>query len=530
MSRDNGNGRTTLPSVRCAIYTRKSTEEGLQMEFNSLDAQREGGEAYIASQRHEGWSCLPDRYDDGGFSGGSMDRPALKRLMADIEAGRVGCVVVYKVDRLSRSLLDFARLMECFDKHRVAFVSVTQQFNTASSMGRLILNVLLSFAQFEREMISERTRDKMSATRRKGKHAGGRPVLGYDVDRQARRLVPNPEEAARVREVFAQYLEKGSLLPVAQEAEKRGWRNKAWPGKGGKACGGGPLSRTMLHRLLTNPVYAGRVRHKGQEYPGEHPALVDPQDFARVQEMLAANGRGGGGTPSRDRFGALLRGLLRCGCCGSAMTPAHTTRKAKRYRYYACVQAQKRGKDACASRSVPAGELERVVVERLRGIGSDPAVLAQTVAEARVQDQQEMASLEQERRALGKDAPRLDQDLRALASELATAEDATSVLDRMASLRQRISQAERRLLAVGERMQALREGLLHEDDAATALARFGPVWEAMEPCDQARLVRLAVESAEYDGRRGTLSITFRASGIRALADEIHHHQAKKESA
>src|SRR5215468_6189406 len=193
------NARMTLQTVRCAIYTRKSTDEGLQQEFNSLDAQREGGEAYIASQRHEGWSCLPDRYDDGGFSGGSMDRPALKRLLADIEAGRVDCVVVYKVDRLSRSLLDFSRLMETFDKHKVAFVSVTQQFNTATSMGRLVLNVLLSFAQFERELISERTRDKMSATRRKGKYAGGRVVLGYDVDRANRRLVVNPEEATRVK-------------------------------------------------------------------------------------------------------------------------------------------------------------------------------------------------------------------------------------------------------------------------------------------------------------------------------------------
>ena len=221
--------RSSIPERRCAIYTRKSTEEGLDQEFNTLDAQREAGEAFIRSQQHEGWDCLPDRYDDGGFTGGNMDRPALRRLFADIEAGRINCVVVYKVDRLSRSLLDFARMMELFDRHGVAFVSVTQQFNTASSMGRLILNVLLSFAQFEREMISERTRDKIAATRRKGKWSGGRPLLGYDV--VDTKLVINPHEANIVRDIYRLYLDYESLLPVVDELERRGWLNKRWTTK-----------------------------------------------------------------------------------------------------------------------------------------------------------------------------------------------------------------------------------------------------------------------------------------------------------
>src|SRR6266550_3755042 len=215
-------------TVRCAIYTRKSTEEGLEQQFNSLDAQREAALAYIQSQRHEGWKCLPTRYDDGGFTGGNMDRPALKRLMADLEAGQVDCVVVYKVDRLSRSLLDFARMMQAFDDHGVAFVSVTQQFNTATSMGRLVLNVLLSFAQFEREIIAERTRDKVAATRRKGKWTGGTPILGYDVDPQANRLAINAQEAERVRAIFGLYLEREALVPVVEELERRGWVNKLW--------------------------------------------------------------------------------------------------------------------------------------------------------------------------------------------------------------------------------------------------------------------------------------------------------------
>jgi site-specific DNA recombinase len=223
--------------VRCAIYTRKSTEEGLEQEFNSLDAQRESGEAYVKSQASEGWVCVADRYDDGVFSGGNADRPALKRLMADIEAGKIDCVVVYKVERLSRSLLDFAGMMQMFDKHSVSFVSVTQQFNTATSMGRLILNVLLSFAQFEREIISERTRDKIAATRRKGKWAGGHPVLGYDVEPNGFKLIVNPAEAEKVREIFKLYLKHESLLPVVQELERRKWSSKRWKTRKGPERG-----------------------------------------------------------------------------------------------------------------------------------------------------------------------------------------------------------------------------------------------------------------------------------------------------
>jgi Site-specific recombinases, DNA invertase Pin homologs len=207
--------------VRCAIYTRKSTDEGLDLDFNSLDAQRESAEAYIASQRHEKWLCISERYDDGGFTGGNMERPALKRLIADIEAGGIDCVVVYKVDRLSRSLLDFSRLMELFDKHAVSFVSVTQQFNTTSSMGRLTLNILFSFAQFEREIISERTRDKMSAARKKGKWVGGTPALGYDVDPKGGRLIVNDDEAARVRAIYDLYMDRKALMPVVSELERR---------------------------------------------------------------------------------------------------------------------------------------------------------------------------------------------------------------------------------------------------------------------------------------------------------------------
>ncbi len=288
------NQPAAAPQIRCAIYTRKSTDEGLEKEFNSLDAQRESGEAYIKSQEHEGWRCLPDRYDDGGFTGGNMDRPALKRLMADIEAGKIDSVIVYKVDRLSRSLLDFAKIVETFDRHRISFVSVTQLINTATSLGRLMLNVLLSFAQFEREIISERARDKIAAARRKGKWSGGMPLLGYDVDTQGSKLLVNEDEAARVRAIFELYLEHQSMITTVKEIDRRGWVNKRWTTRKGHDRGGKQFTKTSLYKLLTNVAYAGKIKYKDEVHNGEHAAVVNADIWQRVQSLLGRNGRTGG--------------------------------------------------------------------------------------------------------------------------------------------------------------------------------------------------------------------------------------------
>jgi site-specific DNA recombinase len=352
-------------ALRCAIYTRKSTDEGLDQEFNSLDAQRESAEAYIKSQSAEGWTASPVRYDDGGFTGGNMERPALKRLLADVEAGRIDLIVAYKVDRLSRSLLDFARMMDCFDRHGVSFAAVTQQFNSATSMGRLTLNVLLSFAQFEREIISERTRDKMAATRRKGKWSGGAPVLGYDVDARAKRLIVNEAEADRVRAIFGLYLEHRALLPVVRELDRRGWRGKAWTTRKGQNRGGRVITKTRLQEMLTNPLYAGRVRYRGELFAGEQPALVDAETWQRTQDILAENRR----VAKRQRAvhpDALLAGLVRCRPCGCAMTPARVVKRGmRRYTYYVCTSAQTRGWEGCPSKSVSAPALEHFVLQQL---------------------------------------------------------------------------------------------------------------------------------------------------------------------
>ena len=362
------------PRVRCAIYTRKSSDEGLEQSFNSLQAQREACEAYIASQRHEGWHVIPKRYDDGGFSGGNMSRPALKQLLEDIAARLVDTVVVYKVDRLTRSLTDFAKIVEAFDQKGVSFVSVTQQFNTTASLGRLTLNILLSFAQFEREMIAERTRDKMSAARRKGKWVGGNPVLGYDVHPDGGSLVVNDGEATRVRAIFELYLELGSLLPVVDELEHRSWRLKQWTTRDGKTAGGKPFTRARLHQLLTNIAYTGQVRHRGEVYPGEHAAIVDAELWEKVQARLRANAPGSGRS-LRNKYGALLKGIVRCATCNVGMVHTYTQKDARLYRYYVCVKAHQRGWTQCETRSVSAPELEQAVTDQIRGVGRNPVML-----------------------------------------------------------------------------------------------------------------------------------------------------------
>jgi len=508
--------RVEAPTIRCAIYTRKSTEEGLEQEFNSLDAQREAGEAFIASQRGEGWTCIPDRYDDGGYSGGNMERPALKRLMADIGAGQVDCLVVYKVDRMSRSLLDFAKIMEALEKSGVSFVSVTQQFNTTSSMGRLTLNILLSFAQFEREIISERTRDKIAATRRKGKWSGGRPVLGYDLDPRGCRLMVNEEEAARVRAIFELYLEHESLISTIRVMDERGWVNKQWTTRKDHPAGGQPFNKHCLFSLLTNVLYRGKITYKGELYDGEHPAIVDEEIFRRAGELLKRNGVSGG-KYVRNRYGALLKGLIRCVPCGCAMVHTHTHKNGKRrYRYYVCSGAQKRGWHTCPSKSIPAREIEQFVVDQIRDIGKDPALLAETIEETRAQAQRRIQELETETRTLERDLARHSAELRKLAGRLAINGTAT---DRAADLQDRIRTAEQRMTQVREELMSLQRDLLDEREVARALSAFDPAWEMLAPREQARVVRLLVQRVDYDGGQGTVSVTFHPAGIKMLSRE-----------
>jgi site-specific DNA recombinase len=496
-------------TVRCAIYTRKSTEEGLEQEFNTLDAQREASEAYIRSQGGEGWVCLPDRFDDGGFTGGNMERPALTKLMKAIEVGQVDCVVVYKVDRLSRSLLDFARMMAVFESKSVSFVSVTQQFNTASSMGRLVLNVLLSFAQFEREIISERIRDKIAATRRKGKWTGGRPVLGFAVTPD-RKLMVVPEEADRVRQIFSLYLELGSLLDVVHELDRRGWAGKTWTNRQGRVYPPAPWTKTSLHQLLTNVLYIGRVKYKTETHLGEHEAIVDHGVWQKVQAQLDRNGRTGGGEV-RNRFGALLKGLLQCTSCQRSMSPSHTTKGNHRYRYYVCTNAQKRGWGSCPTQSIPAAVIEDAVVEQIARIGKEPDLARQIVAEAARQDAEDRQQHDRDRQTLQWELRGWYEELKTRAVQIKPGDEVG--LARLAELQERIRKAEERIHTPLPEDQPI-----DPVTARQALERFTPVWQTLAPKEQARLIHLLVESVDYDGEAGKLAIRFRPGGFRTLSE------------
>ena len=359
--------------INCAIYTRVSTSEGLEQEFSSLDNQRESSESYIQSQKSEGWIELPDRYDDGGFTGANTERPALQKLLADIKEGKINCVVVYKVDRLSRSLLDFSQLLQFFDQNNVAFVSVTQHFNTNTSMGRLTLNILLSFAQFEREIISERTRDKMAAAKKKGKWIGGRPPLGYDLDKVNHKIMVNPVEAELVRKIFDLYLEKRSLLSVAMALNENEQKTKSYTAAKGNRFGGIKFKSTGVQLIVKSPLYTGRVSYRGQLYPGEHERIVSDEVFKEAQEILANNRRERKVAGTMKNMG-LLNNLLRCKACDSTMYCIYTMKGKNKYNYYLCMNAQKRGYKNCPTCLVAAQVIENKFMGFLRKITKDPRI------------------------------------------------------------------------------------------------------------------------------------------------------------
>ena len=365
--------QVTASVQRCAIYTRKSSEEGLEQAFNSLDAQRETCEAYVLSQKHEGWVVLPAMYDDGGISGGTLERPALQRLLADIAARKVDTVVVYKVDRLTRSLADFAKIVEVFERHAVTFVSVTQSFNTTTSMGRLTLNMLLSFAQFEREVAGERIRDKIAASKRKGMWMGGLPPLGYDV--ADRRLVINEAEADTVRHIFWRYAALGSVRTVQDELDRAGILSKRRTDRFGRATGSKPLSRGALYLMLQNRIYRGEIVHKDASFPGEHDAIIDQALWDEVEARLALN-RVERQSGARAAEPSLLTGLI-TDEHGERMTPTHANKKGTRYRYYVSHDLIRRGRpsDAQTGWRVPAGEIEAVVEQRILKFLTDEAGL-----------------------------------------------------------------------------------------------------------------------------------------------------------
>ncbi len=502
---------TSTAEVRCAIYTRKSTDEGLDQAFNTLDAQRESAESFVRSQAGLGWVPLPDRYDDGGFSGGTTERPAFQRLLRDVEAGLIDRIVVYKVDRLSRSLLDFARIMQTLEKHEVGLVSVTQQLDTSSSMGRLTLNMLMSFAEFEREMIRERTRDKMRAARRRGQWTGGVPVLGYDVAEGGGRLVVNEGEAERVRMIFRAYLETRSLSATVAEARRRGWTTKRWTSAAGKTHGDTAFGKSTLQKLLTNVLYVGRIRCGDEVVEAEHEAIVDVDTFEAAQACLRGNRVTNGSAPKTKRT-AMLAGVLRCAACDAAMTRTATTRGSRRYKYYACTRRQKEGAQVCPTAPVAAGEIEAFVIDQIRGIGNDPKLIAATVASAKAQAKARV-------KELGNDLRLFDAEIKQLRGELNRArEDGDD--DRITEITRRAKTTERRRRVAQETLTAVRGRTINRTGVSDALSEFGALWARLTAREKAEALGLLVERVDYDGASGEVAITFR-EGAAALLPGGH---------
>lgn len=492
-----------MKTIRCAIYTRKSVSEGLDMDFNSLDAQREAGESYIQSQKHEGWIAIDKKYDDGGFTGGNMERPALRALFDDIKAGLVDMVIVYKVDRLSRSLIDFVKIIELFEKHKVSFVSVTQHFNTKDSMGRLTLNILLSFAQFEREIISERTRDKVTAARKKGKWVGGIPLLGYDVQYGGHGISVNEIEARKVREIFNFYNENGSLGQTVEYLRKRKICTKQWVSLKGNAKGGKEFSKSTVNRLLKNYAYIGKIKVGKELYKAEYAGIIPPELFESVQARLRGNCVDKGARV-RNRYKALLVGKVFCGNCGKIMSHTYTKKSGgKIYRYYVCGEAARNGWAKCPYPSVPAEELENFIVGEISKITEDKSLLAETMenfnaknSELIAENSRFLVSAKKSLGAVQANIAKESDEKRLIVFRKQEAE----ILETIAN-----SEAERKVIA--DRIA------FNKAELMAMLKDFNQIWVNLTFIEKIELLDLLIEKVTVKGDTGDIFITYKSTNI-----------------
>jgi site-specific DNA recombinase len=498
--------------VRAAIYARKSTEKGLEQEFTSIDSQVEACRNYIASQRESGWLEVGEPYTDPGFSAATLNRPAIRRLIVAVEAGELDVVVAYRMDRLSRRQLDLLNLLDLFERKGVRFISVTEPFTTATPIGRAMISLLGVFAQMERETIAERIKDKMGAARRRGMWQGGAPVYGYDV--VDKKLVANEDEAAVVREIFEMFLRVGTLTGTLAELRRRGIRNKRWTSAKGREAGGGPFNRDSLRKLLSNAYLIGKVPVNGEEVPGEHTAIVPDALWNQVQAALAANDGGPKRVP-RAESGAMLQALLVCAVCGSAMTPAHTLKKGRRYSYYCCTKVRKHGAAACRGSRVAAGEIEAELIGYLRQVARNPAVIAATVKAARREARAERERLSAELRRHEADVRRLHAERERLGQAIARGGPA-ALADRLAEVERDDALTAQRIAEVRAEIDRLAADALDEHALREVLLAFDPVWAELGPPERARALATLLERVTYDGRTGVVTPAFLGGGVRAL--------------
>jgi len=494
--------------TRCAVYTRKSTEEGLEQEYNTLDAQWDACDSYIRSQKSRQWATLPTHYDDGGFTGANIERPAFARLMEDIKAGNIDTVVVYKVDRLSRSLADFANIMTLLDKHNVAFVSVTQYFDTSTSIGRMTLNILITFAQFEREMISERIRDKIARSRQKGKHMGGQPVLGYDVI--DKKLIPNEHEKFQIKKIFDLYLNNRSIREITEMIEEWGWTTKHWQTKRGHMAGGKTISPQVLYTILKNPIYVGKIRHNKNVYDGEHEAIIDPEVFEQVNRLLKKNSKSLTNT-SRKTFDSILNGILICSHCGSRMIKTYTAKSNKIYSYYICLRVIKKGRKFCSNPSVPAQKLDEFVINHIKGITKDPKLISAFLDEFGNQKDTKLDELSRNIKALTVNLSRL-----LLERDRISLDPSLSKYDSLENVQNAISSVSKKLKALEQQKTSIDSTDMNAGEISIVLTQFYGIWDKLSVKEQHKIIDHIFEQIFWDGKKKTMDFEYSPLGLKLL--------------
>ena len=514
-------------SYSCAIYTRKSTDENLNTSFNSLDSQREYCQAFIKSREPEGWSVNLEEYTDPGFTGGNMDRPGLKKLISDARQGQFQVVVCYKYDRLSRNTRDFLHILDIFESNGVAFVSVTQPIDTTSSVGRLMRSILVDFSQFEREMISERTRDKMAAMARKGKWIGGHPILGYDYDRKNKLLVVNAEEAKQVRDIFDTYIRTASLMLTAKSMDAKGYTMKAWVTDGGKNKGGRKFNKPNLSYLLNNLIFTGKIVYKRDTIiKGEHSAIITDDVFEKAHKILRANKNGETHKHFEDRkYSYLLGGMVRCTFCGSGMTPTTSRpRHGERYFYYHCSSVNKMDRTACEVRRVPAKALESFVMKRLELLSKSKDIVENVIKGTLDDSSRVLPGKREEKSRLCAELGKVEGDIKNLVGVLAQ-EGTTS--PRYAVIMERLDEVQAKKEMVRTKQFALdKEILEHESRAVDAeivrqnIENFLLIFGQCNYEEQKELLKILIREVTYDGKNSRVKIALRPLS-RAWGDVAH---------
>ena len=486
---------------RCAVYTRVSIE-ALEHEFNSLDAQRESAENYIKSQKENGWVILPEHYDDDGYSGGNTERPALKRLLADVEAGKIDIILIYKMDRLSRSLLDFMKLAEMLEKYDVSFVSVTQDINTSTSSGRMMLNILMTFSEYERDVVAERIRDKIAGAKRRGKFCGGAPILGYDTNHKTKKLEVNRSEALVVREIFEQYSKLGSSLDVIRVMDKKGYRTKDWVSKKGRHHTGKKFVPATIYRILNNVLYIGQVRHNEKCYDGEHEAIIDKKLWDKVQFILSENAPIAPGI-KKTAIASPFKGLLVCGYCGGSFGITYTSKNGRRYMYYICMKDEDRTERQCPLGRVSAGEVDRLIFQQMERIFRTPSMLTKTF--------NHLAAMENERKEdLLKRKSKLENEMLDIRTQLQAGGDVMELRQQFATAGQIMEEVENELNEL-EKKFSYRELI-------NICGSMEKIWEGLFPAERYKLAHQLIDRiALYTDR---IVMDIRHGGLKSLSREL----------